>query len=234
MLVWCPKCGTSYDIEKRGSICPGCGYDRNEFGRDISDKKRKKRKEFWKFTKVQKIGCSIIVVLMILQIGLMFAGKTYLVNENEKLKNIGLQKQLSSQMTEVISLYGGHISFSDCEMMNDWDDKVPEGCSIILVSFTSDASRDYDTTAYLRFETGEYLAPLEISYLEEITGLSYNEICYTYQIKEKFYWSSGKIAYLVPDNVSEATLVLYSAKDNINLVSTVDRIYQIPLSWEVQ
>lgn len=42
MLIWCSKCGTSFDVEKRGSICPGCGYDTSG-GVEKSKRKRKKK-----------------------------------------------------------------------------------------------------------------------------------------------------------------------------------------------
>lgn len=234
MLVWCPKCGTSYDIEKRGSICPGCGYDRNEFGRDISDKKKKKRKEFWKFTKEQKIGCGIILCLMILLTAIMFIAKTHIINKNKEINSVGILEQQSASLREKILVDGGSVYLSDCKIMNDWDDKIPEGCSIIFVPFTSEGDVMYHTTLYLKFDTGEYVAPLEVGYLEERLGISYEEINDTYDVKESLFWSSGNMVFLVPDDVSEATLVLYSMKQVSNTQSTVDKIYQIPVKWEVQ
>ena len=234
MLVWCPKCGTSYDLEKRGSICPGGGYDRNELGKTISEKKKKNRKEFWKFTKAQKTGCVIILCLMILLTGIMFLVKTSIINRYIEQNGVGILEQQSASMRENISVDGGSVYLSDCKIMNEWDDKIPDGCSIIFVPFTSEGDVTYHTTLYLKFDAGEYVAPLDAGYLSDMLGKSYEEISETYGVKESLFWSNGNMAFLVPNNVSEATLVLYSMKESSNIASTVDKIYQIPVNWEVQ
>lgn len=148
--------------------------------------------------------------------------------------SIGIREQEPASLHENIIVDGGSVYLADCKIMNEWDDKIPEGCSIIFVPFTSEGNVMYHTTLYLKFDTGEYVAPLDAGYLDDMIGKSYEEISDTYDVKESLFWSSGNMVFLVPDNVSEATLVLYSMKESSSITSTVDRIYQIPVKWEVQ
>ena len=82
----------------------------------------------------------------------MFLVKTSIINRYIEQNGVGILEQQSASMRENISVDGGSVYLSDCKIMNEWDDKIPDGCSIIFVPFTSEGDVTYHTTLYLEFD----------------------------------------------------------------------------------
>ena len=100
MLVWCPKCGTSYDVEKRGSVCPGCGFDRNEYGEENLKKKREKRKASWKFTAFQIVACSVLLIIMAGIAAFNIVQRKTTTEQKESNRKVGVVEAQSYAMNE--------------------------------------------------------------------------------------------------------------------------------------
>ena len=244
MLIWCSKCGTSFDVEKRGSICPGCGYDTSGGVEKKQKEKKEKRRATWKFTKGQIIGCSILFGLMLI-VGIEgIIKKNTIVNQNEIARNVGVVSQQTISSDEKLSVNGGKLRIIETKLVDTWQENLPEGYAMLWVKYSLEESYEstikYDTNVYMQFETGEYVEALQgDSVIKQITGVSEYEAECKYAMTSGFTKDIGHLAFLVPNSLTKADLVIYSMtgdgdRKDADYVQILDSVYRMQIEWEVQ
>ena len=135
----------------------------------------------------------------------------------------------------------GYVAVTECKVVTDWADTLPENYSMIYVCYETGNSSDSrvasETSVYLQFSTGEYVEPISYDDLAEIIKMKKKDFRAIHRISEALDLGKGNLAFLVPNDLAEANLMIYSM-ENIGsqgeLVTNLAAVYQIPVEWEVQ
>ena len=95
MLVNCQNCGTPFDVEKRGSICPKCNTDINKI-------KKKKTREEKTTGKGQLKPCLVIIILIIIVAAYTIYIKVSTETSAKRQRQVGVLEPQIVQMNEKI------------------------------------------------------------------------------------------------------------------------------------
>ena len=234
MLVKCPNCDVSFDVEKRGSVCPKCGTDINKM------KKKKKTGEEKKAGKGQLYSCLVIICLMVIVAVYAIVTMTKTKENSESLRQVGVVEPKITEMNTKVEIDGDYVQIYDCEILERFEEQLPQGYSLLAVSFATDivngAGLKYDTEAYLLLPTGEYIAPIAKETMEEVVkeagvGTIPGMIDY-------IDTGNGKLIILISNETTSAKLALYGTADTnsdkyTENIDYLGDVYHFPLEWEV-
>ena len=231
MKVKCPRCGKVFSYEERNGICDQCNF---YMSKPIPAPETQLQKD-WKFMKIQKIGCAILIGLMILVPLIAIPNTNKLINQRLQERKIGVLQPQTADMQETVKIGEEKIQITTCAQMDEWQKYAPEGFSIVLVTYQAqdlpDSSFSYDTSVYIELPSGEYIEPVNSYRLAEEIGEARECLVESCHIVDGVNEKSGSFAFLVPVDTKQAMLALYYRPEKSG-TRVLETIYQIAINWE--
>lgn len=238
MLVNCPNCGTPFDVEKRGSVCPKCNTDINK----IKKKKNSEERTNQENTngKSQLKPCLIIIALIVIVAAYTIYVKVSTEVSAKQQRQVGVLEPQIVQTNEKIYIGDDSVQIYDCEIVSGCEEVLPEGYSLLTVSYSANVNSGiglkYKTSPYLLLNTGEFMQPLDREIVTDTIKKAGAQNLPA--VTEYMDIGNGKLVFLVSSQTSNATMVIYTFKVNGKKIDeqvySVADAYHIPIEWEVQ
>ena len=233
MLVNCQNCGTPFDVEKRGSICPKCNTDINKI-------KKKKTREEKTTGKGQLKPCLVIIILIIIVAAYTIYIKVSTETSAKRQRQVGVLEPQIVQMNEKIYIDDNSVQIYECKIVPGCEEVLPEGYSLLAVSYSTNINSGIGlksrTQPYLLLNTGEYMQPLNREIVADTIKKAGAQNLPA--VTEYMDTGNGKLVFLVSDETLDATMVIYtfdvSGKKVEDRVYSVADAYHIPIEWEAQ
>lgn len=255
MKVKCQNCGKSFIYEKNSGICNHCGRympvpvssvqkekEQKEYLNESiytykSEQKAYKKRKNEKWTKVQKISCSIIGAVMAALLIIVVSVTKRQAAYNSSLREVGIIEKTEAAMNEEISLDSRTLKIKECGIKEEWNSQVPKGYQLVYIEY----EMKNELQCYSGLHTDIYMKLYPMTYIEPINGYRLADELemegQEYGIYDELREEGGQILFLVPKQVKNADFNIYyytdsegdSTKHGTYVLKTV---YEIPVSWE--
>ncbi len=252
MKVTCKKCSKDFSYEKYNGVCPNCGrymsmtetvkidnIKKTEYaGVDGPEKKPPKNS---KWTENQKILCTFITGAMAIIFIYVIFDTTRQVKINKELREIGIIKADAASMQEDIPIRGEVLRIQECNIMKEWNEQVPQGYQLVYIKYQTEeySSLSSYTEIYMKLPEMAYVEPIDPYRLEDEVGIDGQVLWKDYKIDSDLEENGRLLLFLVPEELTEAELSIYcydesDYKNYRRSTEILQKIYEIPVSWEVE
>lgn len=229
MLIKCPKCEASFDIEKRGSVCPQCGTDIVKMKRKVKRTEKEKRVFLY-----QLIGSLVMIVLMI---GAFVTSRVDIAHQKAEYEApLGILEVQTIEPQRPMVIDGHVVKILDGEIIEGMEGHTPKGYSFLAVSYETSATYSLSDSVdiYLILPTGEYVKPLEKEAVLEVLDTAEVSLA---GVTDYIDVGNGKVVFMVSNNMKNAMVAVYD-KNNIQERRIADNpedyicVYHILLEWK--
>lgn len=252
MKIVCRNCGKKYDYDECIGICPKCGkYIPSTSGQSTvvtgSNASRKKHKQEHIFSNKNHEGLIRNIIIIMIVIICLVGYPLIRIPANQKDMEEFLQSLSNEDLDEAtvapeesFEINGIMLTVSKLQEYAFGDDvpKAPKGWKYMMCEYYyDDPEDDYvnppQTEVYLHYEDDSYLAPTTVYTIsddEEVWEKYQTEIQYALNQEQ------GKIVFMIPEDITEASLEIYEKRDvsesDGEYYQKVKCIYRIPFKME--
>lgn len=247
MKVTCEKCRKSYPYEKCNGVCPYCGrymsmpktVTKMESAKvDVSEKKSQKNS---KWTEKQKILCTFLTGAMVIIFIIVIFDTTKQVKTNMTLREVGIIKADAAAMQEDIHIGDEVVRIQECKIMKEWNAQVPQGYQLLYIKYKTAeySSLSFYTQVYMKLPEMAYIEPIDPYRLGDEVGIDGKVLWKDFGIDSDLEENGGLLLFLVPEELTEAELAIYCYGESDyekeeRSTKLLQKIYEIPINWEVE